>query len=56
VPGLVPFGQSVLLHDALKSAGQPVTFFHLKGADHGDPSFWNEEILSILDNFIRVNS
>jgi acetyl esterase/lipase len=52
---LVPFGQSVLLHDALKNAGQPVTFFQLKGADHGGPSFWKEEILSIVDNFIRVN-
>jgi len=52
---LVPFGQSVLLHDALREAGQPVTFFQLKGADHGGPAFWKEEVLNIVDDFIRVN-
>ncbi|MFK4639441.1 alpha/beta hydrolase fold domain-containing protein [Paenarthrobacter histidinolovorans] len=52
---LVPFGQSVLLHDALRSAGQPVTFYQLKGADHGGPAFWKEEILSLVENFIRAN-
>jgi acetyl esterase/lipase len=52
---LVPFGQSVLLHDALRNAGQPATFFQLKGADHGGPSFWKEEVLNTVDNFIRVN-
>lgn len=33
---LVPYGQSVLLHRALKQAGVPVTFRTVEGAGHGD--------------------
>ncbi|SPE50552.1 Esterase/lipase (fragment) [Verrucomicrobia bacterium] len=32
---LVPHHLSVLLEDALKKAGVPVTFYTLKGAGHG---------------------
>src|SRR5688572_24058598 len=32
---LVPHHQSVLLHDALKRAGVPVTFYTVKGGGHG---------------------
>ncbi|MFF0966986.1 alpha/beta hydrolase fold domain-containing protein [Streptomyces sp. NPDC003703] len=52
---LVPFGQSVLLYDALREAGQPVTFYRLAGADHGGAPFWQEEILDLVDDFIRSN-
>ncbi|WP_337062618.1 alpha/beta hydrolase [Kineococcus sp. G2] len=52
---LVPFGQSVLLVEALRAAGQPVTFHRLAGADHGGPPFWTEEVLDVVDGFLREN-
>lgn len=32
---LVPYGQSVILAEALREAGVPVTFYTVKGAGHG---------------------
>ena len=32
---LVPYGQSLLLVDALRAAGVPVTFYTVVGAGHG---------------------
>ncbi|MCS0599720.1 alpha/beta hydrolase [Streptomyces sp. LP11] len=52
---LVPFAQSVLLHDALKAAGQPVTFYKLAGADHGGAPFWQEDVLDIVDAFLKAH-
>ena len=49
----VPFGQSVLLHDALVEAGGPVELYQLRGADHGGPPFWQDEVLGIVDDFLR---
>ena len=50
---LVPFGQSVLLYEALVAAGQPVTFYQLRGSDHGGPAFWQPAVLDIVDAFLR---
>ncbi len=50
---LVPFGQSVLLFDALKANRKEVDFYQLKGADHAGPAFWTEPILDIVETFIR---
>jgi len=50
---LVPFGQSVLLHDALVAADSPVELYQLTGADHGGPPFWQDDVLDIVDEFIR---
>jgi len=52
---LVPFNQSVLLYQALLDAGKQVEFYKLKGADHGGPQFWTDEIIDILDDFIKKN-
>jgi acetyl esterase/lipase len=49
---LVPFGQSVLLVEALRDAGQDVTFYKIAGADHGDPSFWKPATLDLVVDFI----
>ncbi|WP_112480012.1 alpha/beta hydrolase [Vibrio variabilis] len=49
---LVPFGQSVLLFEALKKAEKEVEFYQLKGADHGNAPFWTPQVLDIVDNFI----
>jgi acetyl esterase/lipase len=51
----VPFGQSVLLYEALKASGKEVECYQVHGADHGDDPFWNHEILGLVDGFIRKN-
>lgn len=50
---LVPFGQSIMLVEALRAAGQDVTFYKLQGADHGDPSFWRPATLDLVVDFIE---
>lgn len=52
---VVPFGQSVILHDELRAAGQDVTFYRLLGADHGGAPFWQDEILDVVDTFLRTH-
>lgn len=49
---LVPFGQSVLLVDALQAAGRPVSFVRLEGADHGGPPFWSGAVLDLVAQFL----
>lgn len=49
---LVPFGQSVLLYEAMVAAGQPVTLYRLESSDHGGPAFWQPPILDIVDAFL----
>lgn len=50
---LVPFAQSQLLYDALKSAGIPATFETMHGAGHGDMGSSKPIFLS-KDNIARV--
>lgn len=52
---LVPFGQSVMLFNALKEAGGDVEFYQIKGADHGQAPFWSHFVLDIVENFIRTH-
>jgi len=52
---LVPFGQSVMLVEALRAAGQNVTFYKLAAADHADPSFWKPATLDLVVDFIERN-
>ncbi len=49
---LVPFGQSIMLFNALKKAGKQSECYELKNADHGGAPFWTEEILDIVETFI----
>lgn len=51
----VPYGQSVLLHDALTAAGHRVRTYRLAGADHGGPPFWQDEVLDLVDAFLKEN-
>ncbi|MFS0838874.1 alpha/beta hydrolase fold domain-containing protein [Paenibacillus sp. 1P03SA] len=51
---VVPFNQSVLLYEALRQAGQDVTFYKVKGAGHG-PGFWTPEVLGVVGDFLRAN-
>lgn len=49
---LVPFGQSVMLYEALRDAGKVVECYQLAGADHGGSAFWTEQVLDIVEAFI----
>jgi len=50
---LVPFGQSVMLFEALKAADKVVECYQLRGAEHGGSAFWTEAVLDIVEAFIR---
>ncbi len=52
---LVPFGQSAALFQVLQEKGHEARFIKLKGADHGGAPFWQDEILDLVDDFIRKN-
>ncbi len=50
---LVPFGQSVMLYNALIEANKNVEFYKLKNADHGGAPFWSKGMLDTVETFIR---
>lgn len=50
---LVPFGQSVLLWNALRAAGHRAEFYRLEGADHAGDPFWAPAFLDAVEAFIR---
>ena len=50
---LVPFGQSVMLFEALKKTNKVTEFYQLKGADHGGSAFWTKDVLDIVEQFVR---
>lgn len=50
----IPFGQSVMLIEALQKAKKTAEFYQLKGADHGGSAFWTKNVLDIVEQFIRT--
>ena len=52
---LVPFPQSILIYEALRAAGQPVEMVRVRGAGHGGPTFWTDELLHLVDGFLARN-
>ena len=50
---LVPFGQSILLFEALQAAGKTAAFYNVKGAGHGGPAFWTEPVFDIIEASIK---
>lgn len=50
---LVPFGQSVILYNKLKECGQEADFYRVELADHGGPAFWNDEVLELVEKYVR---
>ncbi len=57
---LVPCNQSELLYDALKKAGDNVTFYKIAGAGHGDRAFDSDmmraAVLAFLDKYLKPHS
>lgn len=49
---LVPYGQSVILVDALRRAGVPVTFYAVAGGGHG--GFTDTQIVSVVEHFLHT--
>ncbi len=52
---LVPFSQSCELYEALKSNGHKADLYCVKGAHHGGREFWSDEMLSLVDEFLKNN-
>lgn len=52
---LVAFKQSVKLYKTLKEKNKEVIFYRMKGADHGGPMFFCEEMLDEVIKFIKKN-
>ena len=50
---IVPFEQSIIIHEALMKAGKHSEFYKLMGADHGTGEFWSDETYDIVEEFIR---
>jgi acetyl esterase/lipase len=50
---IVPFGQSCMLYDKLKECGKSAKFYAVKGAHHGGKEFWSNQVMDIVENFIR---
>ncbi|MBQ7446375.1 MAG: alpha/beta hydrolase [Eubacterium sp.] len=44
---------SVILYNRLKETGHPVNFYLIKGADHGGPEFWTDQVIDIVDQFLK---
>jgi acetyl esterase/lipase len=49
----VPFGQSELLHEALRKAGVDVTFHPVEGAGHGGQGFRAGDVQGLVDEFFK---
>ena len=48
-----PFPQSVLFYSALKQNDISVVMCKLDGTDHGGSPLWTEDVLRIVDDFLR---
>ena len=48
---IVPFNQSVILYEALRSAGKEVVFYKVEDGNHGW-QFWSPPVMQIVENFL----
>lgn len=49
--GRLPFNQSVILYEALRSAGKEVVFYKVEDGNHGW-QFWSPPVMQIVENFL----
>jgi acetyl esterase/lipase len=42
----------VLIYEALRAAGQPVELVQVRGAGHGGPTFWTDELMGLVHDFL----
>ncbi len=50
---LVPFGQSCMLYDKLVKCNKKATFYAIENAHHGGREFWSNQVLDIMEEFIK---
>lgn len=50
---LVPFGQSCMLYDKLVKCNKKATFYAIDNAHHGGREFWSNQVLDIIEEFIK---
>lgn len=50
---LVPFGQSCMLFDKLMKCGRKAAFYGIDNAHHGGSEFWSNQILDIVEAFLK---
>ena len=50
---LVPFGQSCMLYDKLVQCKKEATFYAIENAHHGGREFWSDQVLDIIEAFIK---
>ena len=53
---LVPFGQSCMLYDKLVQCRKEATFYAIENAHHGGREFWSNQVLDIIEAFIKRDS
>jgi len=53
---LVPFGQSCMLYDKLVQCKKEATFYAIENAHHGGREFWSNQVLDIIEAFIKRDS
>ena len=44
---------SAILYERLKETGHPASLWLIRGADHGGPEFWTDQVIGIVDRFCR---
>ena len=49
---VVPLAQSILIYEALRAAGQPVEMVKVRGAAHGGVTFWTDEMMDLVADFL----
>ena len=52
----VPFEQSTVFAQKLKDYNKDYVFYRLNKADHGGPQFWAEELLALIDEFLKQHT
>lgn len=50
---LVPFGQSCMLYDKLRECNKKAAFYAIDNAHHGGREFWSNQVLDIIEEFIK---
>ena len=51
---LVPLGQSCMLYDKLVECNKEAAFYAIEKAHHGGREFWSDQVLDIMEEFIKI--
>lgn len=54
-PGDRQYGQSIRLYKKLREEDKEVEFYLVENAKHGDPAFWTEKNMDIVEKFLKAH-